>query len=165
MAVMTSPINFFTAFRQSSWYHAAYTLFYQGKTVAADVTDAEKRQVFEESEAAKEALVTYAQEEGGFVYDPAAFAAESQEAIASYLAVVRRQRTPPAGASRDLLEAVDAERTQRHLHLAATLAKNGEAPDELLGRTLGRLILVTAGLDTYASAREPYATRLKRATP
>jgi hypothetical protein len=64
--------------------------------------------------------------------------------------------TAPAGASRDLLEAIDAERTQQHLHLAAILAKNGEAPNELLGRTLGRLILVTACLDTYTSARAAY---------
>lgn len=164
MPAGTSPVHFFTAFRHSSWYRAAYTRFCQGKPVAADVTDAQKRRVFEESGAAAEALVTYAQEEGGFGHDPAAFTPESQEAIAGYLAVVRRQQAAPAGASRDLLEAIDAERTQRHQHLAATLVKNGEAPNEPLGRTLGRLILVSAGLGTYASARASYTTYLKRAT-
>jgi len=161
---ITDPAMLFAGFRQSRSYDEAYDLFYRGKVVADDVTADERRQAFEDGEAAKNALIAYATRGVAFAYRPAAYPAGSRAAIDDYIAAVRRQRDARAGgASRDAHEALDAERTLRHVALADALVTDGAAPNRLLGRTLGRLILIGLGLDSVEGALEPFADRVGRA--
>lgn len=153
-SVECNPRQFMAGFRASPIYAAAYTRFFAGKKPAGDVTEAERREAFEGSEAAKLALIDYADSTVRLAFDPAAYAATTSASLEDYCGYVaytfERMR---AGADRAELEMMDMERSSRHSRAAQALLAEGIVPNELLGRAFARLVLVDRGLDTYASAR------------
>jgi len=166
--VITDPRELFGRFQRSTRYREAFDAFYHGKRVAEDVTHEERRRAFEDSEKAKAALVAFARTEVAFVYAREDYAPASRAAIDDYIGAVRRQQgeigaRSSAGAGRETLEALDAERTRRHVELADTLVENREVPNRLMGRTLGRLILIDRGLDSVEGALEPFVDGASRA--
>lgn len=141
-----NPQVFFADFRQSEDYRSAYDNYFQGKTPVGNVTKGEKREVFEYSADAVSALVHFAQIDSGFSYNPVYYSPETQEAVEVYSSHVEKIRK---GLASEDSESLDIERSIYHARVARLLAAEGIAPNEKLGRVVGRFILVERGLDTY----------------
>lgn len=158
-----NPRVFFTTFRQSPVYIASIEQFFAGKKLADDVTAEEKRVAFEESTAAKIALIEYAEHQIHFHYNPEQFLPTSRQAIDSYVSHVRQMVVMlTGGADRDTISRLDIERTRLHIAVADAITVEGSAPTTKMARALGRLILIEQKLDTYYSAAEPDMMRINR---
>lgn len=152
------PGRFLDGLRRSGVYLGAYKAFFAGKNLPEDVSEEEKRVAFENAHPARVALVEYDRNEVRLEYQPAHYSEAARQAIDDYVEIVRAQKSAePAEAVR-----LDAERTLKHVALAKQLVSDGLAPNVMLGRTLGRLILIRLGLDTHESAKVPDLERAKR---
>ncbi len=151
---LTDPRRLFAGFRASAIYGAAWNRFFHGRPLAGDVTEDEQRAVFEQSDAAKLALIDYAQLQATFAYDPTCYAASTAAAIDTYIAHVKHLRTRMAErVDRDEIMEMDRTRSIYHLCAAQAMLDEGITPSIRLGRTLARLILVHLAIETYEDAR------------
>ena len=152
--VLTDPRRLFAGFRASTIYGAAWNRFFHARPLAGDVTEAEQRAAFEQSDAAKLALIDYVQLQVSFGYDPTCYAPSTAAAIDTYIAHVEHLRTRMAErVDRDEIMEMDRTRSIYHLCAAQAMLDEGIAPSIKLGRTLARLILVHRGIETYEDAR------------
>lgn len=158
-----NPITFLNGFRNSSFYINAYRNFFTGKNPASDVTEEEKKVVFEQSEDAKIALVDFAEKNVEFRYNPLYYSPQAVTAIETYVGHVHRmQQALQQGISREEIETLDFQRTSYHVALGHALVIDSLAPNVKLGRVMGRLMLIEQGLTTYNNTREPDVTRIQR---
>lgn len=157
-----NPERFLDEFRRSSWYRDAFEDFYLGKSLATDVTEKEKTEVFEFSNEVKVALVNFTHYVMGFSYNPIFYDEIIKQDIDKYLDHVQITKNSPTSLSRDELETMDLQRSIYHMRLAKSLTEGGITPNEKLGRALGKLILVEKGLETYEQAAEPDIDRIRR---
>lgn len=163
--IITNPQEFFEGFRNSGRYQQAFNAFYQGKNLPADVTEDEKRKVFEErSDGAKEALIEYAQHDTNFKYDPMSgfYSSEAVEALKDYVTQVRdTEKLYKKGGSKEDIQNFDLYRSRLHVVAATALTAQGITPNERLGKAFTRLVLIQNGLDTYQNALIPDKNRLQ----
>ncbi len=151
---LTDPRRLFAGFRASTIYAAAWNRFFHGRPLAGNVTEAEQRAAFEQSDAAKLALIDYGQLQAPFGYDPTCYAPSTAAAIATYITHVEHLRTRMAErVDRDEIMEMDRTRSLYHLCAAQAMLDEGIPPSIKLGRTLARLILVHLGIETYEDAR------------
>ncbi len=151
----TDPRRLFTAFRASTIYRAAWDQFFHGRPLAGDVTEAEQRAAFEQSDAAKLALIDYVRIEAPFGYDPACYTTSTAAAIDTYITHVQHMRKRMAErVDRDELMEMDRKRSTYHRHAAQAMIDEGITTSIKLGRTLARLILAHLAIETYEDARQ-----------
>lgn len=149
----TDPVQYIDDFRAHPIYQAAWVQFFVGRRLARDVTHEEQRMVFEHNDAAKLALIAFAERTTGLRYDPAAFgaAAPALERYVEHVRYVKRHMlTHP---NRNEIAELDRLRSRYHLDAAEAMVDQGIAPTIKLGRTLARLVLVDLGMETYDDAR------------
>ena len=163
LPVVDNPREFMDGFFKSKWYQNAFARFYQNKEPAPEVTMEEKLLVFEQSDAAKSALVDYGVYDTHFKYNPDFYPKTSQESVNTYLECVEDLiKAIRQGVGRDEREVKDTIRYQYHEEAARSLVRDRIVPTEKLGRAMARLILIDKNLDTESSARTPDLLRLER---
>ncbi len=156
------PRKYMQAFQSSDAYTSAFERFYAGKALAPDVTESEKREVFESGESGKDALLDFAQNDLRFTYNPDKFDSETKEALGDYIATVKDYIKIIRSGSQDEIISADIYRSTLHNKAAKILADNGYVSSDKLGRTLARIILIDKGLDTFENAGISDLQRLKR---
>lgn len=131
---------------------------YIKKTSAANATKEEKKQVYLESDAAKQLLLYFDKEDMRLRYDPAKYPPEIIEKIDSYADAVQLSQDVadyPVGTTAENQAAIieaDRRRNNSHNDLARTLCEAGIVASDRLGRMYARLILIDKGLDTFDGA-------------
>jgi hypothetical protein len=150
---ISDPRHLFDAFRSSATYRAAWKQYFDGRRLADDVTLDEQRAAFEQSDAAKLALIAFVERDQPIHHDPASFGV-AHTAIQRYVEHVRfvqdRMLERP---ERDEIVTLDNTRSRYHIEAAQAMIDNGYAPTLKLGRTLARLVLVDLGIETFEDAR------------
>lgn len=156
------PKKYMQTFRSSATYSTGLAKFYEGKNLAPDVTETEKKDVFESGEFGKAALLDFAQHTLKFKYNPSQFNPEAREALDDYIATVRDFFKAYREGGQDQIISADAYRTMVHNKAARVLADNGYTSGDKQGRTLARLVLIDKGLDTFENAGINDLERAKR---
>lgn len=155
--------NYFNSFRNSPDYQEASSKFFEGKVLAEDVTEEEKKEVFERSESTKLVMISFAEKGNSLVYNPRNHSFDTQESVQNYLNHVRDFKLRVRkGATPEEIQNLDTQRTQFHNRLATNFIEKGYAPNLRMGRALGRLILVTEGIETLQEARVPDIEKARR---
>lgn len=150
----SNPQEFMGGFLKSEEYNAAYSEFYAGKTIRADITEETKHQVFQDKEPARLALIRFAQNKFHFLYTPEAVDSNVNEAVGVYENAVMQLKEARQSGDRDRIINQDALRSSAHNTLADLLTINGIAPSRALGLGFAGLILVSRGLQEYDSLLE-----------
>lgn len=153
---------FLERFRQNEGYLEALGVFFQGKTLADDVSEDEKIAVFERSEQAKKALIDFA-EENPVAIDIDSCPPQAVGALKAYLDFVSNIKLAGnQNLSPDVIQALDQQRSILHNEAAERMLFSGLVPNFAIGLVVSRLILIGRGLDSHESARETIIERLKR---
>lgn len=163
---VVNPHEFFQNFRQSPRYQKAFVSFYQGKTLAPDVTEKEKQEVFESrSDGAREVFIEYAQHDAHFRYDPSTgfYPSAVIAALSDYVKHVQdTEKAFRKGATQDEIQNLDLLRSRYHTSAAEALTLKGIVPNERFGKAFARLVLIQNGLDTYKNALITDAARMQQ---
>lgn len=151
---ISDPFEYFDKWRSSSNYGEAINKYFVGKKLAGDVTEDEKKEVFEESYEAKKSMLDFSKrEDGQFVYDSSKYPLDVAEKMGSYIDSVRYvMKRMGEGVDRDDVKQLDGYRSFVHGEVTQALIKAGIAPNVKMGRTFARLVLISKGLDTYETA-------------
>lgn len=142
------PLDFLNQFRKSEVYTEGYSTYKEGK----NATDEELVAIFERKESTRTALINFAQNTLHYKYNPDYFTPTSREAIDKYIEYVKSNF--PAVGDIDNIVNLDNQRSSYHALLGKTLTSDGITPNVEMGRVIGRLILISEGIDTYGSARQ-----------
>lgn len=165
--VTENPKELITIFRNSKEYSNAFSTFYNGKNLASDVTQEEKREVFENQNETANTLLEFAKKHKvTFKYNPIFFPGEAQQAISDYEQSMRdmikmhRINTPGQ------IMQYDSYRFSCHNLAAASLTKANIAPSHNMGKAMVKLLMISKGLDSHgASMSDPFvAARAQQTT-
>ncbi len=160
--VIKSPRKLISFWRSSAQYQEAFEVFYTGKKLAPDVTEEEKRQVFEEGTIAGQTLISFVRyNTGGFSYQPEEYSSTTQKAINGYVKAAKFLLDQQKHGGRDELMMADKHRALFHNKLADSFIKDGLVETRKIGRALGRLILIDLGMDNFSSAGRSDEERAK----
>ncbi len=157
-----NPRKYIQTFQSSAAYTSAFDRFYEGKKLAPDVTELEKREAFEGGESGKEALLDFAQHTLKFSYNPEKFDQETSNSLNEYIATVRDFFKIYRNGTQDEIMGADNYRSVMHNRAAKTLSDNGYVSSDKLGRTLARIILIEKGLDTFENASVSDIERVRK---
>lgn len=145
----SDPQAFMEGFTASGEYAEAFDAFYAGKNLSPQVTEDMKRRVFLEKEAARIALIRFAQKRLHFTYDPTQFPEEVRESADFYEDAAAKLKSARASGDRDAYANQDALRSAAHSTFADTLMKAGIVPTQTLGLGMAGLILLSRGHQNY----------------
>ncbi len=160
--VIENPRKFMSSFYSSEEFDEAYRDFFKGKRLTPDVTDEEKKQVFFESEKAKQALINFGMRIK-LKFSSDHYPQSVARVIDDYISAVKSLlNTEGRRISGDEMIELDQHRNQLHVQAASILASNEIVPSVKLGKVLCRLILIDEGLDTFDSARVPDILRIQK---
>lgn len=164
LPVITDPRELFTRYRESTEYQMAFNNFFTGKKLADDVTEDEKCEAFEGSEAARQPFFDFTKHHLKFHYDSSQFRSETQKSIQDYIQLTKdfqklfREKNP----TRDEAINIDRQRATCHMVAGNAIVSEGIAPNARLGRDLMTLILIDKGLEQYGGVVESSADRQRR---
>jgi hypothetical protein len=156
------------SFRQSLQYTESYNERWAKLKPSPETTEEEKRQIFEQTESAKGALIDFSKSNLKFKYNPQKYDPETHEAIETYIWTVNgliKAVSSPTGdreMDKDIILSADQYRSVKHTELARMFVKNGFTSTVELGRVLARLILIDKGLDNFENASISDEERLRR---
>lgn len=146
---ITDPKDFYARFRESDSYNTNYTKFFEGKTLAPQVTEDMKRKTFENMDAGRQAFYEFSGKTP-FRLDPTMYSEETLDTIHKYIASVHKlNEAKMQKISQDSIINADNERAGYHATLAQAFTQDGITPSEKMGRVLAKAILVGEGLEKF----------------
>lgn len=159
--VVSDPVIFFNRFHASDEYQNAINKFYEGKNLADDVTEEEKREVFEGKEACEVAFIQFAKK-SEFKYDTSYYPDDLNESIELYLAHLKDIKKNENHWDRDTIITSDLMRRNYHNNAAEKVVNAGLMPNFLLARKFIQVIARSKRLDSFDSSDETYFQGQKR---
>jgi len=155
----SDPSELLSGFRSSEGYKTEYDRFFQGKQLAGDVTEEDKRMAFEGDETARKVLLNYAKDTGvTFRYDGHQYSQEFQNRFNEYIGCLKdymKSRFPDA----ESLKTFDWLRGSSHDAAARVLAEELGVPVRL-SRGIVQLIAIGKNLETFDKAGQDERRRL-----
>lgn len=149
----TNPKELITGFLQSEHYKEAYDSFYASPAMAEYIADRRKTLVFQNSEAARKALISFSENKLKLKLNVAEYPEEVQVAIHEYIDAAQKLESITESENRDGLFVYKALRSSAHRTLSDRLFLSKIVPSSNLGITLSTLLLIDQGLDTFESAK------------
>lgn len=160
--IVEDPKLLFFKFRDSEPYRNAFELFFKGKNISTEVTEDEKRETFEGTEAAKYVFLSYVRDNISFRYKSNLYPPETQKAIQAYLDIKTEYKKRDQFMDQNYVIELDRKTSFLHSNAGKALATVGIAPSPLLGKGLASVIAIEKGLDTYSQAAESNLSRVRR---
>ncbi len=145
---VTDPNELFNLWRRSDYYREKREGFFLG-----GVTEEEKQRAFEDSYEAKVSLLDMCETEVEFRYESGQYSRRVNKAVDEYVESAEDLRKMVREGGGEEIRFADGERSKCHNELAKALEREGLVPNKKIGRTFGRLILISKGLDFFDDAR------------
>lgn len=157
------PKAYLDSFKDSEHYKIAFSAFYDGKNLAPDVTEEEKVEVFENSEAARLSLILYAQDNNKILeYSPDMYSQQFNEKFRDYYYTMRDMVKGNFPNSQEAIIALDDIRSTYHTEAAKELVSQGLAPSVKIARGMIELMIIEKGLESFAGAKTSESEKLRQ---
>ncbi len=157
--IFNDPVEYLNYFRDSDTYKNTYIKFYEGKKLSSDVSEADKRDVFEGDETCRKLLIEFARTQDKVLsYAPEYYSEDFRENIKDYFSLIQDYDKGRIS-GHDGISAYDRLRGSYHDAAAQVLTASTGVPHRL-ARGLIQVMTVQKGLDTFDSAGQDERRRL-----
>lgn len=157
--LFNDPVEYLTCFRDSASYRNSYVKFYEGKEFSQDVSEIDKRDVFEGDETCRKSLIEFARTQDMILkYTPEYYDESFKDNIKDYFSLIKDFAKGRVSGGEGVA-AYDRLRGSYH-DAAAQELSDSMGISHRLARGLIQVMTIHEGLDTFDSAGQDERRRM-----